>query len=165
MSLRERLHRLENRFYAAIRHPSADEVASAPLGPAGLDALHGAAHCLVVSYRRNGQPIATPVWFAIDGDRLVFESDADSLKLKRIGRNPHVRVAPCTSRGRPLAPPAEATARILDPDQEPEAERALAEKYGWSRRLTSRLRPTSPAGLAYVEVTPGPSSHRHRAHG
>ena len=158
MSLRERLHRLENRFYVAIRDPSAGDVADAPLGPAGLDALHDHEYCLVVSYRRSGQPIATPVWFAIDGDRLVFESDADSLKLKRIGRNPKVRVAPCSSRGRPLAPPAEATARILDDDEEPAAERALAEKYGWSRTLTSRIRPTSPAGFAYVEVTAAPTN-------
>ena len=160
MSLSERLHRLENRFYVAIRHPSVGEVADAPLGPAGLDALHDHEYCLVVSYRRNGQPIATPVWFAIDGDRLVFESDADSLKLKRLGRNPKVRVAPCTSRGRPLAPPAEATARILDAGQEAAAERALADKYGWSRRLTSRIRPTSPAGVAYVEVTTAPTPRR-----
>ena len=157
MSVRERLHRLENRFYVAIRHSSAAEVADAPLGSAGLDALHDHEYCLVVSYRRNGQPIATPVWFAIDGDRLVFESDADSLKLKRIGRNPQVRVAPCSSRGRPLAPPAKATARVLDADQEAAAERALADKYGWSRRLTSLIRPTPPAGLTYVEVTAAPT--------
>ena len=153
MSLSESIRRLENRFYAAIRHPAAALVAEARAQAPGLDAFEDHRHCLVVSYRRSGEPVATPVWCAVDGDRLVFESDADSLKLKRIRRNPRVRVAPCTVRGRALGPPVDATARILDAEGEGAAERALDRRHGWARRVVTRLRTPPPAGLAYVEVT------------
>jgi len=146
------MRRLENRFYAAVRHPDAGSVAGAPAGDGGLESLRDAEYCLLVSYRRDGTPVPTPLWFALDGDRAVFESDADMVKLKRMRRNPHVRVAPATFRGRPLGPPIEATARILEPGEHAGAEAALARKYGLTRRVVARLHPTPPAGLAYVEL-------------
>jgi uncharacterized protein len=148
------MRRLENRLYAAIRHPRAGDAASAPPAAGGLDSVGGHRHCLVVTYRRSGEPVATPVWFALDGHRLVFESDADSAKVKRMRRDARVRVAPCTMRGDPLGPPVEARARILAAEEAPAAERALDGKYGRLRRLLSGMRPDPPEGLAYVEVTP-----------
>jgi PPOX class probable F420-dependent enzyme len=145
------LRALENRFYALIRHRAADSAAKAPPARDGLDSFASASYCLVVTYRRDGTPVPTPVWFALDGDRVVFESDSDSGKVKRVRREPHVRVAPCSSRGRPLAPPVEGVARILEGAEAEAAERALAERYGTSRRVSQRLRPAAP-GHTYVEI-------------
>jgi PPOX class probable F420-dependent enzyme len=152
MSLRERARRLENRFYSWIRHPSAAHADDLPAGPPTLAGFEQARYCLFVSYRRSGQPVATPVQFALDGDRLLFESDADSLKLKRVSRNQRVRVVPCNARGRPLGLPVEGAARILDVEQQDDAERALNDKYGLVRRAIALVRPAPAAGLAYVEV-------------
>lgn len=154
MTLKERSRWMESRFYTAIRDSAAAEVADLPPSESALgETFDGHSYCLLVSYRRNGEAIATPVWFALDGDRLVFESDADSLKLKRIGRDPRVRIAPCSSRGRPLGAPLEATARIVDDEEAAEAERALDDKYGRMRRSMARLRPSPDAGRSYVEVS------------
>jgi PPOX class probable F420-dependent enzyme len=149
MSLRD----WENRFYSLIRHGDAAAVAVAEPGDDGLPSVAATGYCLVVTYRRDGTPVPTPVWVAADGGRLVFESDADAPKVRRLRRDPHVRVARCNSRGRPLGPPVEATARILAPDEEPAAEAALAARHGVQRRIAQRLRPTAPAGPAYVEIT------------
>jgi uncharacterized protein len=146
------LRALENRFYALIRHRKARSAADAEPATDGLESLASVNHCLVVTYRRDGTPVPTPVWFALDGDRLVFESDADTAKIKRLRRDAQVRVAPCNSRGRPVGPPVEGTARILGPEEHAAAERALAEKYGLSRRVVQRVRPAAPEGAAYVEV-------------
>ena len=150
----ERSRARETRFYTAIRHPEADTAAELePAPPAeAMDRLERARHCLVISYRRNGAAVATPVWFALDGDRLVFESDADSAKLKRLRRDPRVRIVPCTMRGRPLGPALETQARLLPASEHEAAERALAERYGAPRRVMSRLRPVPLEGLMYVEV-------------
>jgi uncharacterized protein len=148
------MRRLENRLYAAIRHSRAADAASAPAAAGGLDSIGAHRHCLVVTYRRSGEPVATPVWFALDRDRLVFESDADSAKVRRMRRDGRVRVAPCTVRGNPLGAPVEARARILGGDEAAAAERALDGKYGRLRRVLSGMRPAPPEGLAYVEVTP-----------
>ena len=142
---------LENRMYRLIRHRDAASVAEAPAAASGLDGLEAHEYCLIVTYKRDGTPVPTPVWFALDGDRVVFESDSDSAKIKRVRRNPQVRVAPCNSRGRPLGPPIEAVARILSPEEAEVAERVLAERFGRSRRIAQRLRPTAP-GHTYVEV-------------
>ena len=153
---------LENRFYALIRHRSAESVAAAEpaTGPTGVDTFADADYCLVVTYRRDGTPVPTPVWFALRGERIVFQSDSDSAKVKRLGHDPRVRVAPCNSRGRPSAAPLDGVARLLDPNEKAAAERALAEKYGLSRRISNRLRPTPP-GHTYVEVRiPGGASSR-----
>lgn len=145
------LRALENRFYALIRHRAAESVADAPAGASGLEALREHDYCVVVTYRRDRTPVATPVWFALDGERLLFESDRDSGKVRRIARDPAVRVAPASSRGRPLGPPVDAVATILPPERGEAAEALLLEKYGRTRRIAQRMRPASP-GPAYVEV-------------
>ncbi len=105
---------------------------------------------LLVTYRRSGEGVPTPVWVAKVGERLVFRSEADTAKVRRIRNDPRVRVAPCTLRGRPTGPPVEATARIVGPRDEA-AERALAAKYGWRRRAYTRVAPLGD--LVYVEIT------------
>jgi PPOX class probable F420-dependent enzyme len=40
--------------------------------------------------RADGRPHVTPIWFALDGDDLVFTTHETSLKGKAIGRDPRV---------------------------------------------------------------------------
>jgi PPOX class probable F420-dependent enzyme len=95
------------------------------------------------TYRRNGTPVATPMWFAEHGGALYVYSRADSGKVKRIRQNPHVRVVPCTVGGTPTGEWVGGTARILaEPDATP-GHQLLTAKYGWRKRvgdLVSRLR-------------------------
>ena len=49
----------------------------------------------LVSFKRDGTPVATPLWFVVDGERLLAITDAHSAKVKRIRRDPEVTVAPC----------------------------------------------------------------------
>ena len=132
---------------------SAHDAAAVPAGEAAgrVDDLRGK-HCLVVSYRRDGTPIPTPVWFGLDEGRVYFRAEGDSGKVKRIRANPTVRLAPCDSRGRPTGPLLEATARVLAPGEEHTAERAIGTRYGPGRRLYERWF-TLPGGV-YVECTP-----------
>jgi hypothetical protein len=147
----------ENRLYRIIRHPKAAEIAGAPAADAGLESLASSEFCLVVTFRRDGTPVPTPVWFALRDGALVFESDSDAAKITRLRRDPRVRVAACNSRGRPQGPPIEARARILSGEESRVGEDALARRYGRRRRIAQRLRP-SVAGHTYVEVrAPGPT--------
>ena len=76
-------------------------------------ALGGASTVQLTTYRRDGEPVATPVHVAWRGDRGYFRTWDDAGKLGRVWRDPHVTVAPCTTRGRVTGPTVEATARIL----------------------------------------------------
>ena len=67
--------------------------------------LAGKRYLNLETYRRNGEGVRTPVWFALapedsDGPRLYVYSTADSGKVKRIRRANGVRIAPCDARGR-----------------------------------------------------------------
>jgi hypothetical protein len=144
---------LSNRFFDAIRREDAAKAAAPNAMVDGFGHLEGHAYCLVVTYRRSGEPVATPVWFGVDGDgRLYFRSYASAAKLRRLRNDPRVLVAPCTMRGKPLGPSAAGTARILDDPHDAHAEATIQAGYGLMRRAFESA-PGSPEAL-YVEVTP-----------
>jgi len=87
------------------------------------------------SYRKNGQAVATPVWFA-EGEGLIYVySLADAYKVKRIRNNPKVRVAACDFRGGLKGSWLEARARIITGDEEGRADALLDQKYGLMRKI------------------------------
>jgi uncharacterized protein len=143
---------LTNRVYDRVRHREAFVAAELPARIVGFAALRGHKDCLLVSFRRSGEPIPTPVWFGLAGDRVYVRTAANVGKVKRIGRDPRVRVGPCGARGRPLGPLADGLARVLAADETGPAEAALRANYGLGRRLYERA--TGPAGAetVYLEV-------------
>jgi hypothetical protein len=95
------------------------------------------------SYKRTGEGIRTPLWFAVGDGVIYVYSLADAGKVKRIRNNPQVRVAPCTIRGRITGDWLEAEARIVEGDEDKLGHELLRKKYGLSKRLGdffSRLR-------------------------
>jgi PPOX class probable F420-dependent enzyme len=150
------LSRIENRFYKALRHPDAHSVAIAP--PLGdLEQLRRHNYCLLVTYRRSGEAVPTPVWFGVADGKVYVVTDVDSMKVKRIRANPRVRVAPSSLRGKPLGAPIEGDARVLSAAERDAGERALADHYGLGRRIfegTIGANGLRRARAAYIEVTP-----------
>jgi hypothetical protein len=143
------------RFYDWIRDPQAAGVATAPPSTSGLAELAGHRYCVVVSYRANGAAIPTTVWFGLADGSLYFRSPGAALKLKRIRKNPAVRIAPSNIRGRPRGAPVECQARILETNEHARAEEAIAANYGLFRRLYMRAFAASEKqDDVYVEVKP-----------
>src|SRR5215212_5256428 len=116
-----------NKLLLGIRHRQAFEVTDAEA--TGFDHLAGHKHCLLVTFRRSGEPVPTPVWFGLDGGRVYARSEERVGKVKRIRANPRVLVAPCDNRGKPLGPAAEGRARILPAAEEDTAERAIQSNF------------------------------------
>ncbi len=104
------------------------------------------------TYRRDGTPVQTPVWFAEDGGVLYIYSLADAGKIKRIRRNPQVRIAPCSFRGALLGTWVEGKARILEAAEAAHADRLLNQKYGWQRKLGNFWRRFAPKERAVVAL-------------
>jgi uncharacterized protein len=82
------------------------------------------------SYRKNGMPVATPLWFAEDEGVFYVYSLANAGKVKRIRNNPRVRVVPCDVRGRPKGEWVDAEARIADEATAARGHQLLNKKYG-----------------------------------
>jgi PPOX class probable F420-dependent enzyme len=108
-----------------------------------LDELGAGKYLLITSYRRNGTPVATPVWVVRDGDALGAWTPADSWKVKRIRNRADVLVGPCDLHGNPTGEQVPATAEICAPATTARYRQLIARKYGLTGRLTllgSRLR-------------------------
>lgn len=123
-----------------------------------LDALRRGKYVSVTTYRRSGEGVPTPVWYALSDGELVFWTGAGTGKVKRIGNDARVQVAVCDVRGR-IAPGAAAydgTARVLDDADKAAARRLLARKYlmvrltDVARKLTGR---SARPGQVAVAVT------------
>ena len=105
--------------------------------PKGLNPfpnVAGKKYMSLTSFRKNGQAVRTPLWFAEHDGKLYFMTRDDSWKYRRIRNNPRVLVAPCTMRGRITGPDVEGRARVLEPWEFTPARRALEHKY-WLMRL------------------------------
>ncbi|MCW8219058.1 MULTISPECIES: PPOX class F420-dependent oxidoreductase [Streptomyces] len=87
----------------------------------------------LTTYRKDGTPVATPVWSAADGDVLYIWTRSDSWKVKRLRDDSRVRVTVCDVRGRIAegAPSAEGTARLLDAAGTAAVRKLLARRYTW----------------------------------
>ncbi|HMP42099.1 MAG TPA: PPOX class F420-dependent oxidoreductase [Roseiflexaceae bacterium] len=110
----------------------------------------------LTTFRKNGHPMPTPVWFAQEGDRLVVMTTANAGKIKRIRAHSRVEIGPCDRRGMPLGPSVPATARILSAAEGVHADRLLSRKYGlmkWMFDAFGKLR--GMPSRAYIEIVPG----------
>ena len=87
------------------------------------------------SYRRDGTPVRTPLWFVEHDGGLAFYTMTASGKVKRLRNNQQVRVAPCSARGAVLGDWVGGTARVLDDDEARQVYGKLNRKYGWQRAL------------------------------
>lgn len=114
-------------------------------------------YTLVTTFRRDGTPVATPVWAAERDGRLYIRAERQCGKVKRLRRDPRALVAPCTSRGAPLAPSTPATGRVLSPQDEPAAEQTLAQRYGLGRSVFERVIDWLRVDMCYLELTPDPN--------
>ncbi|HXZ31403.1 MAG TPA: PPOX class F420-dependent oxidoreductase [Terriglobales bacterium] len=96
--------------------------------------ISGQRYISLITFRKSGVAVPTPVWFGEAGGKLYVKTRNDSGKYKRIRNNPRVRIAPCTMRGAISGPQFEATARILPPEEWPAARDAVKRKY-WLARV------------------------------
>lgn len=142
------------KVFHAIRHPKALEAARQPGAQRDFAGFEGARQCLLVSFKWSGEPVPTPVNFATSDGKLYFRTEPHVAKIKRLRRDPDVRVCPCNTRGKPLGPTVEATARVL-----PESERQcnyeiVASNWRADTRLIERAYDLIGVPTVYVEVTP-----------
>ncbi|MGZ3102994.1 PPOX class F420-dependent oxidoreductase [Streptomyces sp. H62] len=125
---------------------------------ASLDRLGAGKYLLVTTYRKNGTPVATPVWVVRDGDALGVWTAADSWKVKRVRNRADVLIGPCDVRGRATGEQVPGTAEICDPAATGHYRRLIARKYGVVGRLTllgSRLR-RGLDGTVGIRIVPTP---------
>jgi PPOX class probable F420-dependent enzyme len=101
-----------------------------------LATLESERYINVETFKRDGNGVKTPVWFAVVDRRIYVFTDGTSFKVKRLGRNTKARIAACDARGKVHGSWADAEGRIVeDADEEGRAYAAIRARYGWQMRL------------------------------
>lgn len=118
----------------------------------------------LTTYRRDGSPVSTPVWFVEEDGRLFVTTAAESYKARRLQRNPAAMVAACTATGRLRGEPVPAHVEFLPAAEHEHVDRLMAKKYRVDRvlilplyRLVTKLRgknASEPGSGAYLSITP-----------
>jgi PPOX class probable F420-dependent enzyme len=120
-----------------------------------IEFLEGGSYMSFATRKKSGDFVATPVWFAPDGDSYYVFSAGDAGKVKRLRNFSESRIAACTVRGAVTGQWLDSRAFLLEDKAEQDtALRALRRKYGWQMAvgdIFSRL--TGKMGRrAYIRV-------------
>ena len=123
----------------------------------------GREQCIALTtFRKTGQAVTTPVWFAISLGTIYVETHADAGKLKRLRHTARVTLAPCTYSGKVTGSLSEGNARILTESEESTAaSAALAKKYGlmcglyhFVRNTRRMLQRKAKVDVVYIAIEP-----------
>jgi uncharacterized protein len=68
------------------------------------------------TYRRNGEGVRTPVWFAEESGVMYTRTFEKTGKVKRLRREPRVRTVPCDAHGNPEGEWIDGEGRIVEVD-------------------------------------------------
>jgi PPOX class probable F420-dependent enzyme len=106
------------------------------MAPPSLQQLAAERYVSLVTFRRNGNGVPTPIWIAAADGKLYAFTDGTSAKMKRLKVTDRVRLAACDMRGAVRGEYVEGRARrVEDPAMMKRAYSALAHKYGWQVTL------------------------------
>lgn len=154
MGLKHRLADVSYWVYDHGRHKAAFAAAAEPGTARDFSGLRDHEYALLVTFRKDGTAVPTPVWFALlDDGHFVTATEERTAKVRRLRRDPRARVFPCDPRGKPLGPGVEGAARILERGPESDrAEAALDGHYGRKRRIYESVM-TYQDDMVYLEVT------------
>jgi PPOX class probable F420-dependent enzyme len=158
LSLPSRIMAVQYKVFDRMRHPRAFEVAREQGTAQDFEGFRGARQALVVTFKRSGEPVPTPINFGLsDEGKLYFRSEPHVAKIRRLKRDSHVRLCPCNLRGKPLGRMVEARAEVL-PEPENERCHAIVEaNWRFDTKFIERTYDRFSVPEVYVEVTPQPS--------
>ncbi len=115
--------------------------------------LAGHEYLSLKTFRRDGTPVPTPVWFAEEAGTLYITTQAGSGKTKRIRNFSTVEVAPCDQIGTLLGDWTRAQAVLLtEPEQRHHAHALLEARYGHTD-MWRNLPPDHTDTRAFIKVT------------
>ena len=88
------------------------------------------------TYKKDGTPVRTPVWFVIDND-LIYVITRDSTgKVKRLKNNQDVRIVSCSFKGEPKNEWVKGKTEMITGEEADKAIKLRKKKYGMFARLS-----------------------------
>ena len=155
MKLVEKINDASYRMYDRMRDKRSYETAAQEATASDFASLRKKKYAVLVTYRADGTPVPTPVWFGLDeAGRCYIHTERRTAKVRRVRRDPRARIFASDPRGKPLGPAANATVRIVEKgtDEGEHAEAAIQSNYGAGRRIYESA--LARGDFVYLELTP-----------
>ena len=91
------------------------------------------------TYRKNNEPVRTPVWFVIKDDLIYVVTRDQTGKVKRLRNNQQVKIATCNFKGKIKGQWISGTAKILTEEETKDAVKWREKKYGLMAKIAKFL--------------------------
>jgi len=114
-----------------------------------LNEIESEKYISLETYRKNNQPVRTPVWFIIKNDLIYVVTRDQTGKVKRLRNNQQVKIATCTIRGKVRGQWVSGTAKILTKEETQDAVKWRDEKYGFIAKIAKFLSKSKGELLAF----------------
>ncbi len=120
-----------------------------------LTQLKNGSHINIMTFRKNGEGAATPVWFLEDKDKIYICTGGATYKVKRIRNNPEVQIAASDASGNLKGEYFEGKARILAKDEVDTIYTLFRKKYSGFRmwNFFANLGKKEEKKHIYLEIT------------
>ena len=89
----------------------------------------------IETYRKNDEPVQTPVWFIIKNNLIYVVTRDKTGKIKRLKNNQKIKVATCSFKGKIIGKWRDGTATILDDEQTKRIAKLRDKKYGFMAKV------------------------------
>lgn len=107
--------------------------------PANTQQFENESYLNLETYRKDNQPIITPVWFILKDNDIFVVTKEKTGKVKRIRNNSAVRVVPCNYRGVSKGTWVHGAGRFVDSQEKREILKMRGKKYGIKANIASLL--------------------------
>jgi uncharacterized protein len=101
-----------------------------------ISRFSGHQYIILETYRKSGQAVATPVWFTIDGNKILVVTRSETGKVKRLRKNSKVRIVPSGMRGGPKGEWLNGKGVLATPEELEHALKQRKKKYGFKAMLS-----------------------------
>jgi hypothetical protein len=118
-----------------------------------LETFEKAKYINIQTFKKNGQPISTPVWFIIKDNKIFFRTGHKSGKIKRIRNNNNVKFALCDIRGKIKGEWREGIAKIEN-DSNKIILSKINKKYGISSKLMKIFYKIKKIDIVILSIEP-----------
>jgi len=104
-----------------------------------LNELEKEKYISLETYKRNNQPVKTPVWFVIKNDLIYVVTRDKTGKVKRLRNNQQVKIATCTIKGKITGQWISGTAKISTSEETTDVVKWRDRKYGLMAKIAKFL--------------------------
>lgn len=114
-----------------------------------LEEIEPEKYISVETYRKNGVPVRTPVWFTIKNNQIFVVTRDQTGKVKRLKNNTQVKIATCTIKGKIKGKWVSGDVEILDEEKTKDAVKRRDKKYGFFSKMARFLTKNKGELLAF----------------